>query len=272
MVVYADVLIILNFLVDYFLIRLTAVISHSTYKAYRILLACAFGGVSSLCIFLPSLNFVLDILLKLSLAFITTLITFGFNCIKAFLRNTAIFFAVSFAYAGAMLLLLQTLTPQNMTVNNSFVYFNISPVMLIVFSVAAYFIAAILRHFLSKNQSEADSCKISFFANKKQIDTTALIDSGNSLNDAFGMSDIIIADKKICDSLFSSLSSDEKKSRYRAIPCNTVSGTEILDGYRADKAVIFSESINTELYRPIIAVSKTPMSSEAKAIINPRSI
>ena len=272
MVVYADVLIILNFLVDYFLIRLTAIISHSTYKTYRILLACTFGGVSSLCIFIPSLNFVLDILLKLALAFITTFITFGFKSLKAFLRNTAIFFAISFSYAGAMLLLLQTATVKNMTVNNSFVYFNISPIMLIVFSVAAYFTAAILRHFLSKNQSEKDSCKISFSAGENRIDTTALIDSGNSLTDAFGMSDIIIADKKICDSLFSSLSSDEKKARYRAIPCNTVSGTEILDGFRADKAVISFENINTELYRPVIAVSKTPMSSEAKAIINPRSI
>lgn len=272
MVVYADVLVTLNFIVDYFLIKLTAKIAGSSYKTYRILLGSAFGGLSSLYIFLPSVNMLLDIVLKLACALLVTIITFGFKNWKAYFRSSVTFFVVSFGFAGVMLALWHIARPYGMVIKNSVVYFDISPVALIAFSVAAYFITALLRHFLSRNEKQNDTCKIEFFIGDKSVNATALIDSGNSLSDAFGMSEIIIADKKISDCLLRDMKEGERSRRYRAIPCSTVSGTEILDGYRVDRAYITASGKKSEIYRPIIAISKTKMANEIDAIINPRSV
>ena len=272
MTVYADVLFITNFIVDYFLIKLTAKITHTNYKTVRILLASFFGGITALYIFVPNVNTVLDILIKLLIAFAVTFITFDFKGIKPFLRNTAVFFAVSFGFAGGMLAIWHIAKPNGMVINNSVVYFNISPILLIAFSVATYFITALIRHFLSKNQADKDIVKIQFFLKESMTEGKALIDSGNSLCDAFGMSEIIITDKKISDFLLKNESESEKKKRYRAIPCNTVSGSEILDGFRIDKAIIIENGNKNEIVRPIIAISKTKISNEIDAIINPRSV
>ena len=64
MIVYADILIILNFLVDYFILLLTAKFLEIKYHIFRLLLAATLGGMSSLYIFLPSVNTLTDFLYK----------------------------------------------------------------------------------------------------------------------------------------------------------------------------------------------------------------
>ena len=66
MVVYADILIILNFAVDYFLLRAAAFLQHLKPPLWRILLSAAAGGISSLYIFLPPRGVILDILFRAS--------------------------------------------------------------------------------------------------------------------------------------------------------------------------------------------------------------
>ena len=112
--------------------------------------------------------------------------------------------------------------------------------------------------------------KISVFANNKNIRLEAIIDTGNSIEDIFSSSQIIIADEKQVNKLFSL--EDKNSSRYRILPCNTVSGNSILEGFRCDSAVIISENKKTVLQKPILAISKTDLKDGYNAIINPEAI
>ena len=78
MVVYADILILVNFIVDYFLIKLTACITKSYIKIFRMVIAAFIGSIFSLYIFLPPLNPFLEILLKLVTSAVMVCIGFGF--------------------------------------------------------------------------------------------------------------------------------------------------------------------------------------------------
>lgn len=276
MVIYADVLIVVNILVDYFLLKATARIVHKNPGLIRLLAGSILGGLSALYIFLPSQNLIIEFLVRLGISLILCLVTFGFTSLKSLLKNTAVLFAVTFGFAGAMLGLWHIFEPEGMAVNNSVVYFNISPAVLIGLTAAFYVIVSVLRYILQKNSATAKECKIRVTVGESSAETNALIDTGNSISDALGMSEVIIVDKAFAQRLLGDLENRSDNSdlvaRYRVIPCNTVSGNTLLEGYRCDKAYIKCEENVTEINRPILALSKTPLDKECEAIINPRSV
>ena len=276
MVIYADVLVVLNILVDYFLLKLTAKLLNKSPTIFRLILGSLLGGASSLYIFLPKLPWIAEFLIRFALSLIISLAVFGFSGVKALLRESGVFFCVTFGYAGGMLALWYVFKPSGMAVNNSIVYFNISPSILIVLSAVFYILVSLLRYILSKNNKESSQCEVKIILGQNAIHTKAIVDTGNSLSDAFGLSQVIIVDKSLAQRLLGDLdntkSKEEMVSRYRVLPCNTVSGTTLLEGYRCDKAYLKYEGNELKLSRPIIAISKTPIEGECKAIINPRSV
>ena len=87
MVVYADVLIVLNLIVDYFLLRASAKISGVTPGVWRMLGGAAVGAVSSLYIFLPQSGIMLELLFRIAVCLVMTACTFGFRTLHTVCRN-----------------------------------------------------------------------------------------------------------------------------------------------------------------------------------------
>lgn len=271
MVVYADILVLLNLLVDYFLLLLTAKILHKSISLGRQLTASAFGALSSLMIFLPEYPILIQILLYVLPVIIMARISFGKTNLRLFFKQVITFLAVSCFYAGGMMCIWYIFKPYGMVIHNSIVYFNISPIFLIAFSSLGYIIITLLRGWLEQRAPLADKCTIKLFSNGKSIEINAIADTGNSLEDIFGTSEIIIADAACATALFGDYSADTSlNSRYRALPVDTVSGTDLLDGYRCDKAYITQNKRTIELRKPILAISKSPMGGDYSAIINPK--
>lgn len=271
MIVYADILIILNFLVDYFIIMLTAHLIKTSVTLTRQIISAALGAMSSLLIFLPEFNEFAQFFSGVIIALIMTATAFGVKRIKKYFRTTAILFVVTCGYAGGMFAFWSVFRPEGMVIHNSVVYFNISPIFLICFSVIAFLITVILSKLLDKNATIAENCEICLFANGKSITVNAIADTGNSMEDVFGLSEIIIADRAAFNALFDAeYNENEIRRRYRALPCNTVSGSDILDGYRCDKAYIKHNDTTFEISKPILAVSKTSLGGDYTAIINPK--
>ncbi len=272
MTVYADILFLINLIVDYFLLRLTAAMLRLKPRLWRLLLGAVAGGAFSLYIFLPQSHPVFEIIIHIIMCAILSVVTFGFKSLVAFFRASAVLFCVNFAYSGAMIALWFIFKPYGMVINNSVVYFNISPIFLIIFSVSGYFLTSLLRRLLAKKFPQSAQCEVMLFINERSINLSGIIDTGNSLKDTFGIAEIIIVSKDTADRLLgTNARTDELSCRYRAIPCTTVGGTEILDGYRIDHARIIYNNRNHFLKNVIIAISRAPLSG-AQAIINPESI
>ncbi len=273
MTVYADILILLNLLIDYFLLSLSAHLLREKITFFRQLLGAVFGGIYALILFLPDPPLLLRILSEIAACMIMTALAVAKISAKRYFRFAAVLFAVSCGYAGGMMALWQLIHPNGMVVHNSIVYFDISPLFLILFSVAAYFIILLVRSLVERSSACAKRCQVRLIANGRQIDLCAIADTGNSLQDAFGISEVIIADRAAATALFGeNLSAPELKNRYRVLPCNTVSGDGLLDGWRCDKAYITAENETVELRHPILAVAKTPLGDDYSAIINPQII
>lgn len=268
MTVYADILIITNFIVDYFLLTVTGRATKRKPPLWRQLVSAFAASLYSLVIFLPLHNKLLELLLNIAVSYAVCFLCFGFESFRRFIFSGAVFFAVAFSYAGAMLAIFYIFKPYGMVINNSVVYFNISPLFLIVFSVIGFFIFSLFSTVFSRRNTAAEKCFITLVFCGIKADFNAIIDNGNSLTDPFLQSPVIIADKNKAFSVFGQMSAEKHPERYRAIPCGTVSGEVLLDGFRCDSGKIITENKTINLTRPIIAISKTPL-CDCEAIVNP---
>lgn len=269
MTVYADILMLVNFLVDYFLILLAAKFLHIKPKLTRLLLSSAVGGIFSLYIFLPQTIFIIQLLIQIFMCMILCLLAFGFDNIKSFFRAAATLFGINFAYSGAMIAFWLVFRPYGMVINNSVVYFNVSPLFLILFSVLGYFMATFLRKILKKPFAQNTYCEVTVVLNERKLKLQGIADTGNSLTDVFGVSQIFITEGDIADALLGEEKNDP--ARFRKIPCNTITGESLLDGYRIDRAEVFFNNKNYFFKNPILAISSTPLDG-CKIIVNPENL
>ncbi len=273
LIVYADVLIFLNTLVDYFLLLVTAKLSGERASALRVVLAAVIGGISSLYIFLPKVSVVLELLYKSAVAFCLSAVCFGISGFKRYLKNTGILFLITCGYAGVMFALWTVFKPYGMVINNSVVYFNISPTVLVICTALGYILFSIVWRIFKKSSRFATECDITVFADGRNISLNAIVDTGNSIEDIFEKSEVIIADKRQVGALFGNIDFNQNtklKRRYRILPCSTVSGYDTLDSYRCDSAVINCDNKKTVLQKPLLAVSKSDLGDGYNAIINPK--
>lgn len=273
LIVYADVLVFLNMLVDYFLLLATSKIVDKDFKTSRIAISSFLGGISALYIFLPQQNIFVDFVYKSATAFVLSAVCFESHTIKEYLKNTGVLFSVTCGYAGLMFALWNIFKPYGMVINNSVVYFDISPVILVCCSVGGYLIFTFLWKIFGKSAVYAEKCDITVCADGKNILLKAIADTGNSIEDVFGKNEIIIADKSAVERLFGKTDvycNSNLKKRYRILPCSTVSGYDMLEGYRCDGAVLESGGKKTVLKKPVLAVSKVTLNDGYNAIVNPK--
>ena len=201
------------------------------------------------------------------------LVCMGFKSVKTFLRGMLVHFGVVCCYGGVMTALWQIFKPQGMIINNSVVYFNISPVVLIITTVFGYFLYMIFSKIFAVTSKGAKRCNITLYALGKSVGASAIIDTGNSISDIMSDSEVIIADKSVAKALFGNLDITKDPllaTRYRTIPCNTVSGNSILEGFRCDICQVYLEDKIISLNNPILAISKTPIKEDYSVILNPK--
>lgn len=269
MVVYVDILMLVNFVVDYFLISISARFLNLKPRFWRLILSSAMGGIFSLYIFLPQGTFFFQIMVQILMSACLCFLAFGFINIKSYLRSTAVLFCTNFAYSGAMIALWLIFKPRGMVINNSVVYFNISPLFLILFSVIGYFFVLILRKIFKKPFSNNVYCTVEVTCLEKSIVISGIADTGNSISDVFGMSEIFITDRDVADELLGQ--EKQNPTRFRKIPCGTVTGQNLLDGYRIDCAKVSFNNKVYEFKNPVLAVAAMPL-NDCKIIVNPEKL
>ncbi|MBQ6847311.1 MAG: sigma-E processing peptidase SpoIIGA [Clostridia bacterium] len=273
MIVYADILLVVNLIIDFFLLKISLRLLKITVKPFRIISASVVGTFFSLYIFLPKSPVLVEYLVHLAMSGVLMLICVGYRSLKSFFRSVITLFAVTCIYGGLMISLWQVARPKGMVINNSVVYFNISPVVLITFTVVGYFLYIILSKIFAISSKNAKRCNITLYALGKSVGATAIIDTGNSLVDIMSESEIIIADKSVAVALFGNtdiIKDPLLATRFRTIPCDTVSGGSILEGFRCDMGEIYLEDKTISLNNPILAISKAPIKEDYSAILNPK--
>ena len=276
MIVYVDVLIVLNLFINFFILKLTALICKNGCKTFRIILGSLVGAIFSLYIFLPSSNPFVEIVFRLAMSGVITVICFGVDSLKSFFRRISVFFAASFIYAGCMMGIWYLFKPNRLAINNGVVYVDISPIVLICATIISYLVLSVVRFFSAKHAPIAKRCNLIIRIEPNEIKITAMVDTGHSLTDSLTDRPIIIIDKQTAKRLLDfvptlahATSNDFKVKGFRAIPYSSVGGHGLLPAFEPDKLEVEVNGKTTAIARPILAISEEPLGEDYNAIISP---
>ncbi|MEG1016938.1 MAG: sigma-E processing peptidase SpoIIGA [Oscillospiraceae bacterium] len=281
-VVYVDVLIIVNAIVDYFLLRVTALITGEETKNSRLSAAAFIGALTSLTFLLGELNTVFSIALKVGSVTLLCAVAFGAGNKVRLIKNCAIMFAVSTAFAGIIILLEQR--SKSFAVSNFNIYIDISPLFLIVTIIVIYLVLYSSQLLFSTFASSGKSLSIKINVNGKSVNLFAMRDTGNLLRDPVGNREVILVSKKHESSILSpnqmlllrnfetSIKGSElpfdSAGKISAIPFNTISGKGVLLGFCTESCEVFLKNKKIlEVEKPFIAFCDDEYMREFDAII-----
>jgi len=277
-IIYADVLFVVNFLINLTLLKITAVLLKRTVSTTRLCVASVLGAVYAVCMFFPDIEFLYIFPFKIIISVILVRIISPKCSVLRLIKSSAIFFLVSFTFAGVLLSLIyftDFASGNGTVVSNGIFYFNISLKMLVFASVISYGLITVSTSFFRKSKLLGIK-KIKIILGKNECEITALPDTGNLLVDPISKSPVIIAEKKHIQSLFPDgvpclESAEDYDVRIRLIPYNSIGKSNgLLTGFVPDSITIEGKIIQ----HAIIAISENCLSpsDEYNALFNPNII
>lgn len=190
--IYIDVLIVLNIYVNFFLMKATAKLTHTPLKTSRCVLSSVTGSLFSLTIFLPDMNFLIPLAIKLGAAVIITAMAFGIKDKWQTVKLVFFFYLVNFIFGGIIMLFYLTFRPGFMAFGNTYFYVDFSLLSLVIFTAVSYFAVTAVRRLMDKGCDTKGKYKVLIHHGKSTVSVDAVADTGNSLVDMFSGKPVII--------------------------------------------------------------------------------
>ena len=251
MIVYADVLFLINFIINALLLQATALLGKCQRVAWRIVFGAALGAVYAVCMFFPRLHLFYTLLFKLVFGSVLMALVFRPARLTAFLRISGIFYAVSFLFGGAVfgvMLLTDAGVMSRAVIQNGVLYFVLpaevlcGTVSVCLSGVWVWRKTAPLR---LRKQSLYRDVQVTYEG--KTVSLRALVDTGNTLTDPLTLTPVMIAELDALRELLppcptfsvEELSVGAMATRLRVIPFTSL-GTKhgLLLGFRPDAVTI----------------------------------
>ncbi|MGG1877751.1 sigma-E processing peptidase SpoIIGA [Paenibacillus cisolokensis] len=103
LVVYIDLIFIVNLLIDGILLALTAWMRRIRPRLWRVACSSLLGAMYVVMMFVPELSFLYTFLIKFMLSLMMIWIAFGYASLQEYIRNLGAFYIVNFAIAGGII-------------------------------------------------------------------------------------------------------------------------------------------------------------------------
>lgn len=268
-IIYIDVLIGLNIYVTYILLLATETFLKTEQNNLRRGFSSLAGGLLSLTIFLPELDFILSLLLKLISALIIVFINFNR---KLIFKKVLVFFAVNSLFAGVMTAVWQIFTPPKLVIKNGVFYYHFQAITLIVSTIIAYGISKILNLIFRRETINESLFNAKVSLNGKNTIIKIFLDTGNKAFSIGGLPAVFCDAKKLYgvvpdETLESIKNRDFPKSSMRfktqIVPFETIEKNGVLIGIKPDSFTLIGN--NKDVSCVIVPLFKK-LNTEADAI------
>lgn len=256
LVIYVDVLFVINFFITYLLLLLTKRILKDNAPQARLVLGAFIGGAYSLVIIADELNILITVCGKILASALIVFAAFGRKRVTVFLKALLLFYFSNMLFLGIIAAIYMWAKPQGIALKNGNVYFDISAVMLLVCALFAYCASVAVIKIHNRITGKNEIYSLTVVKDGREYNFFAFADSGNKLREPFSDYPVIIVDR------------DKIKIKCeRVIPYCTVGGDGMLEAFRPDKIIISSAGGKYETKDVYVALSKVE-SKEFSAILN----
>lgn len=195
MTIYIDVVLIENLLMNYIILFATGIILKIKIKYVKLILASVVGAIYTIIAYISNLEIYSNIFLKFILSLIIIYISFNPKSVKKLFKYTLIFYLTSFVFGGAAFSLIYIVKPQEILKNNGLVL-NANSLKVIFASAMIAFMIITIGFKIVKNKISAKDmyCDIKIKLNNKEIETKAMIDTGNFLREPITNTPVIVVE------------------------------------------------------------------------------
>lgn len=300
MVVYLDLIFLLNLLIDGATLQTTAWARNIQARKWRIWLAALLGASYVLMIFVPALAFMFTFFIKGLLSLLMVFIAFGFASLQYFLRNCAVFYLVNVVAAGAIVAFHFALQSTHDVMNGimfthsgglSFPLRLSGMLVIALFPLTLYFYRKVMDE-KGRKQLITDYCAdTEVVIGQHKVHCVGLIDTGNQLYDPLTRTPVMIMEVDHWrnalpptwvemvqagqqDKLLEAIGSEqwEWQHRLRLVPYKGIQkGSHFMMALKPDKVVIHVDNERIETEHVLIGLSGDKLSSDRsyEAIIHP---
>lgn len=235
MKIYLDLIMILNFFIDFILLLSVSLMLKRNIKLTRIMLGAFIGGLSILLLFF-NMNSLILFIFKVLISILMILSCFGYKNIKYTLTNILYLYMSSIILGGFLYLLNIELSYKKVGI----LFFNnglsINFIFLIIFSPFILYIYIKQTKKLRYNYSNYYNIEI--YINNKKYKYIGYLDTGNVLIDKLTKKAVILIDKRKL--LFNI-------KEFRLIPYMGVGGSNMIKVIKIDKLVF-----NNKEYKKVL--------------------
>ncbi len=266
-VIYVDVFFLINFIMDYIVIKLTSMVMRQKCRRIRICSAAMFGAMYSVVILKPLSNHLSGLtLISIFIALIMIFIAFGYQDLTTYLKNVIFLTIVSFLFSGVMNYIYYS--TQMGSIINETIHGTSNKSMnarkFVTVTVIAYFIMVFVTRFVTAHKKDMNLIfDVMLSYNGKSVVARALLDTGNSLTEPLSGEMVHIAEYKIIKPM---LEGDERaEGNIYVIPFHSV-GEEngMMYGLRIDEMVVVVDGTPKFVPKPVIAVYHGQLSKSEK--------
>ncbi len=280
MTVYVDVVIGINFLINFLILLCVKWISGAKTRGLGIVSSSLLGGVYSVFMFDARFEGFYSPLIKLVVAALMVIICFKSG--KNFLKLVFYFYITAFAFAGAASYVsnLSGVT----TVKNGMIYTENSIWVIIAACVISYFVIRyVLKHIRMNAKRYGEKTEVVISVAGKTASVVGMMDTGNSLLDPITLYPVVVVEYESIKAILpeelteflkegSDISCNISRrylDKIRLIPYSTVGSGDILKGFCPDYIKI--KESGKEINEVIVAViyEKLSGNNEFDAILNP---
>ena len=293
LVVYLDLFLGVNLVMNYLLLWAAAKLSDLKYKSWRLCLISLLGASYTIIVILPQFEFLNKILIHIIISLLMVLGSFAPLTKKDFFKAVGYFYLITFATAGGILAL------YNLTggspLNSLAGILNISPDNLWLIIFASLFIIVMGKFgwilIQQKILPNIFCVKIEIKFDKQVEELVALVDTGNHLQDPLTKIPVIVVESVALRNLLpeevlelaDSLQQNENilfeqeidttwAKRFRIIPFSSLGADNgMLIGFRPDEILIKTREEEVRTKEVIVALKEGELNQNGdyQALLNP---
>ncbi|PKM62575.1 MAG: hypothetical protein CVU97_04680 [Firmicutes bacterium HGW-Firmicutes-21] len=253
-IIYADILLLINFVLDFLCLFISGRLLSKSFRAFRILAASLFGAAYTLVNYaLYPLAWYFLLPLHLAAACLICLIAFKVNSLKDTLKTVAVFIFTS-ALLGGLLNAVYGISGRFA----DGVYTEIGAAGLLIISVLSTLIA-ISYSLLCKKRAVIKSMRADIYINGEPVKVNLLVDSGNMATEPFTSLPVIIISSVIMPPPLDNPAIESSPIPLRLIPIKTGAGNGLLFGFIPKKVVLRPFFQKERVVEAAVAIdTKTP--------------
>ena len=249
-VLYADILFLINFSMDFVTLYLTSRLTSGPPVKLRAALAAVLGGIYGTVATATGVDGAVGIILSGIVSAGMVALSFGIGGVRTLLRRCAVFWGAGALLGGVMTAVCSlggTISPRDGKGSSAVILFG--------GSMMCTFIVKLISRFTKRH-----TASVRITLDGRTAEFTALCDSGNLVTDPLSAKPVIFADTSVVRRLIpdfdpsGEMIPDSLRTRLRVIPARSVGGGTSLTGFVPDEVCLIIDG-KSAMRNAVIAVS-----------------